>query len=594
MTQRAIKPSAKSIPEERVSGAHLRAIPGGPGAEGGDENDPRPVIRIKAGETGRMVDEVLAILSLDDVNIFQRAGELVSVVVEPDHDRPYQQDERHGSEVWLRPGTPRLHSPALFERLSRMMLWQKYDKRAKEWVAADPSDKVVTSLNERGDYPGIRDIVGIRETPFLAPSGRIVSASGYDQETGFLLAPSVDLGADLPDRPTQDQAKAALRYLWTECFCDFPYVGLGEGDSRSDDDARARFDRAVKCPDAFVGVTAILTVIGRAAIKGAVMACAFEASTQGAGKTRQMHVVSLVTTGRPAGTAAYPTGHGEETNEEEMRKVLGSYASSGAAIVAFDNVHGSIGGGSLEGAMTTADKISYRELGKSETHDVPWRAQLLLSGNNMTMSEDIAQRILVSRLESNREDPRSRPSDEYRHPNLLGWIGENRARLVRAALVVLRAYAIADPKPKAPRVGSFEEWSELIPAAIVYAGGPDVTVARPKVEASENPEALAHAALMMVEWPGGLNKTRGERTGSILKTAFQFEKGNEDGADDLREAIRSLTDTPDNCVPSAVKLGKHLRRLRGKVRNGLRLMSEKDGKGFMVWRVEDPTDAYAR
>jgi hypothetical protein len=207
----------------------------------------------------------------------------------------------------------------------------------------------------------------------------------------------------------------------------------------------------------------------------------------------------------------------------------------------------------------------------------------------MASSEDTAQRTLWSRLESDREDPRSRPIAEFRHPNLLGWIRENRARLVRAALVVLRAAMIADDAPDPGAVGSFEAWSSIVPRAILYAGGPNVLDARPRDGANDAGEGAAHATLMR-DWPREL--LPGTKLVSLIRQAFDHEREIErreiepDGLDDFREAIRTLTNTQASCKPATASLGYALRSLRGKWRDGMRVMGTSDRMGVVMWRVD--------
>ncbi len=50
-----------------------------------------------------------------------------------------------------------------------------------------------------------------------------------------------------------------------------------------------------------------------------------------------------------------------------------------------------------------------------------------------------------------------------------------RPRLVRAALTLLRAWVVAGrPDMGLPLWGSFEEWSRVVPAALVFADRPEI------------------------------------------------------------------------------------------------------------------------
>src|SRR5262249_17205436 len=142
-------------------------------------------------------------------------------------------------------------------------------------------------------------------------------------------------------------------------------------------------------------------------------------------------------------------------------------------------------------------------------HELPWRAVSLFSGNNLTFTDDMAQRTLVSRIESAREEPRKRPLSTFRHPDLLRALRPMRGRLVWCALVVLRAFAAAreagEDVPAPTPWGTFGAWAALVPPAIVWAGGPDVCDARPEGGSGGSEEGEAHLQLVNAwrdDWNG--------------------------------------------------------------------------------------------
>jgi hypothetical protein len=606
MTRGGGRPAEEKATSERLGDPASKIIPidrdrvrkKGP-SSGGDEPN-RPIIKIEAGQLPRMVDEGNVALAAH-TNIYQRSGELVTVVREPERVDTTDRDTRRGRDITLRPGTPRLRNISLASlrvHLASVAEWRKYvpPKRKDdvgEWAPAHPDSAATAAILDptaAGGWPDIPPIRGILESPALAPSGSLITTPGYNPETGYVLLPSVDVGK-IEEKPTQEHARAALKYLWVELFCDFPYLGLGESDP-TDADRSKRFEQACKCPDAFVGISALLSMFARPAIEGSTPGSVFEAASQGSGKTLQIHAISTLATGRSAGLMTFPT-HDGKVDEAELEKILASYALAGARAIAFDNIKGTLGGSALEKAMTAVDSIDLRVLGSSETRTMPWTAIILFSGNNMAMSDDVAQRVLSSRLESERDDPRSRPSKEFRHARLLDWIREHRARLIRACLVILRAFIVAESKSKsdAGSWGSFEAWSALVPAAILYAGGPNVLELRQRGGAIDNGEGAAHAALMRA-WPTEVF-AKGAKAGALLKYAgFQEErdidagKAPPDGLDELRNAIRELTQTPDGRMPSSTSLGFALRALRGKWREGRKLVGDRERTGIVMWRVE--------
>jgi hypothetical protein len=78
-----------------------------------EDPDERPtraqrVIRLHAAELPRIIRESFAALAEQDENLYQRSGALVTIAKEPEREEPYTCDERIGSRVRVRPGTPRI------------------------------------------------------------------------------------------------------------------------------------------------------------------------------------------------------------------------------------------------------------------------------------------------------------------------------------------------------------------------------------------------------------------------------------------------------------------------------------------------------
>jgi hypothetical protein len=209
----------------------------------------------------------------------------------------------------------------------------------------------------------------------------------------------------------------------------------------------------------------------------------------------------------------------------------------------------------------------------------------MFSGNNMVMSDDVAMRMLVSRIESQREDPRARPARSFLFPDLLDAIRKRRAKLVRACLVIVRAYIAArdagESVPDAGTRGSFEAWSRLIPNAILWAGGPNMLRAFPEAGRGGDEESEAHVTLMR-HWRKDWN---GQRASVIHAALFDGEEASRkrasegepgDGLDEARAAVRLLLKCRERQVPSSIVFRNKLHGMRQKIRDGLRIESTHD------------------
>ena len=96
------------------------------------------------------------------------------------------------------------------------------------------------------------------------------------------------------------------------------------------------------------------------------------------------------------------------------------------------------------------------------------------------------------------ENPEAR--EDFKHPNLRAWVKEARARLVVAALTLLRAYFVAGMPEPVKTIGSFESWAKLVPSAIRWAGGSDVTECRVTDDAEPEKDMLRE---LLAAWPSG-------------------------------------------------------------------------------------------
>lgn len=510
-------------------------------------------VDVKLGkDTDRIVDEAQRALANDPL-VYQQALRLVTAV---------------GSGTRSAPTLTPLNRDSLRVRLAKYVRFlgikrQKADKFAAlmpgqadaepQWEERVAPSDIMGSLLECKRWPDIPEIVGISGAPVLRPDGTIHQSPGYDKATGYLYAPACDYPA-IPEHCTRADAERALVKL-LDVFVDFPHV--------------APYHKLVP-------VAAVLTVLARAAILGPVPAFLFDASTRGSGKTLQSDIVSLLATGKSAARAPYPK------EDEELSKTLASYALASTPIVLLDNLTRSLGGGTLDMVLTARDDVQFRMLGRNEAPRLPWTTVLLVSGNNIAMGEDTLRRVLVARLESDLENPEDR--DGFAHPDLYGWVRENRAELVAACLTILRAHACHGYlNPTVGRWGSYEAWARVVAGSLAFAGGGDVLQARPPRDASGNDETMAQLVLMRELYR---LDPAGKTTQQLIRGVYPAPGDGEppDGWDDLREAIETLVPTRSGQTPDMRTLQYRLRRMNGRILDGWKLVSEGSHGGRKRWR----------
>ena len=92
--------------------------------------------------------------------------------------------------------------------MTRVARFTKVNAKGNE-VPSHPAAWLVSAVDVRGDWPGIRPLVAISDAPVLRPDGTICQKPRYDSATGVLFE-SNQAFPPVPERPTIDDARRAL------------------------------------------------------------------------------------------------------------------------------------------------------------------------------------------------------------------------------------------------------------------------------------------------------------------------------------------------------------------------------------------------
>jgi len=184
--------------------------------------------------------------------------------------------------------------------------------------------------------------------------------------------------------------------------------------------------------------------------------------------------------------------------------------------------------------------------------------------------------MLVCRIDPACERPDARSFKR----NLNEWVPANRARLLSAALTVLRAYIVAGKqKQDIPPYGSFEEWSGLVRSSLVWLGMPDPNLTRARLEAEDAVTINLHSIL--TQWFAAFGKN------GMTAAEVATQAGLPGHADLHRALLEVAVSKRDSEKVDAFRLGHWLKKQKGKVANGLKL--EKAGEDshskLLFWRV---------
>lgn len=286
----------------------------------------------------------------------------------------------------------------------------------------------------------------LSQVPFVRPDGTICATEGYDAATHtFLELDPVLRGIDVPETPSKEQVLWAKDLLLNELLGDFPL-------HTDSDKANA--------------LATLLTPFVRDLVPVSPLAV-IDAKEAGSGKNLLADIISVLFTGRSIQTLPY------STDDAEQRKVITSAFRDGHSVLLFDEAH-QIEGANFARALTS-HSYQDRILGSSVIAEFPNNRTWISLGNQVQIKGDMARRVYRVRLEYEGSRPESRPASSFRHPDLRQWAHDNRAQLVRACLILVRAwYALNRPTAPLPfRMGSFEKWQEILAGILWVAGVPD-------------------------------------------------------------------------------------------------------------------------
>jgi hypothetical protein len=388
------------------------------------------------------------------------------------------------------------------------------------------------------DWPKVPKLTGVVSYPLLLPGGSVLREPGYDQPSGLYLHQGVDIG-QLAERPDARQVAAAKSFLLDKYLRDFPWA--------------ADADKAN-----YLG--ALLTPPLREIIGDLFPLIYITAPERGTGKSL---LAELVTTLYGGAMRTYPESDGE------MRKVITASLRGAEPVIVFDNVEGVIKSPSLAAALT-ARMWTDRILGGS--HDGKWPNDRLwmATGTNVTLGGDHAQRSVRVAIDYGRPDPDQRTG--FAIPDIARWTQANRGKVIRAVLILARAWQAAGACETEHVMRGFTRWARVIGGILAYHDVPGFLANRQEIQIHDEDYADWDRFLHMLYAHFG---DRPQRTRGILDEAAANR--------DLADAMPS---TNDGGPWTTRTLGKALAAHVGRWYDGLSLTSEEDKSAkIQRWRV---------
>jgi hypothetical protein len=398
-------------------------------------------------------------------------------------------------------------------------------------VSAFPPRAVCEDILAYDHAPHTFPVVeAITRSPIVRADGSIFSSPGFDPISHVILCPPT--GFELPPiplEPTQAEIEAAKQIL-LDLVGDFMF-----------EDSADRTN--------FFGFC-ISTLVRQQV--DVVPMCVFDSPTPGAGKGLLTDLACVIGTGEVAAVIPPPS------TREEWPKLLSSLLDNGRTFICFDNLHDALKSDALE-AVLTKPFLQFRQLGHTRERIVPNRAVWCVTGNNVAVSRDMVRRCYRVRIDPRCSQPHLRKN--FKHPNLVAHCKAERASLLAALLVLIRAWHAAGKPPfGGTQLGTYTAWKETVGGILKAAGFEDFLGNQRKLYAEMDQESEEWETFWLQ-----IHDQFGERDFSVKHIIPLIHRGDVALPREVARIYGQTTSHVDS-KPNpyfAVQLGNVLRRQRG-------------------------------
>ena len=325
-----------------------------------------------------------------------------------------------------------------------------------------PRSLAVMYLDWRGEWR-LPPLNGIASAPLLQDDGTINSTQGYDLTTGMWCENVPELTGLVPERPTKDDASVALRLIRetfkTFCFADAETIEPTAGGVATVDTSKG----PGKDESSFL--VALLTAVCRPGLHLApgVLLRAAPVSGAGAGKGLLARCMCIIAFGRE------PHAVTAGANAEELEKRIAAELIEGSPALFLDNLNNKAFRSDLLASAITERPSRVRLLGRSQMVPLNASAFVILTGNGLTVSEDLARRFVAVDFDARTEDPEVRPFAI----DIRIEVMKRRTELLAALLTIWRWGRIATDIKPGIALGSFEQWCRWVRDPLLALGCQD-------------------------------------------------------------------------------------------------------------------------
>jgi hypothetical protein len=304
----------------------------------------------------------------------------------------------------------------------------------------------------------LQPLGGVTTSPLLSDDGAIRIADGYDPTSTLWCCGVPQLRVPLqPSRADAERALSLLRQVFrTFPFADSPRVW--------DFDLGLDVVDLTKQPgiDESAFLASLLTAVCRSSLWLAPALALIAAALSGAGSGKGLLVRAICAIAFGTRPRAFTSG----SERQELDKRLAAELVEAHPALFLDNVNGVALRSDTLASVLTERPARVRLLGVTRMVPLNSSAFIAITGNGLTLTEDLARRFITCELNAGCEDP-----DRPFRPGFLGEIEQKRGELLLAVLTIWRwgrqnATKLHRGKP----LGSFETWAEWCRDPLIALG----------------------------------------------------------------------------------------------------------------------------
>ncbi|MCA0939354.1 hypothetical protein LCM28_05650 [Salipiger pacificus] len=330
-----------------------------------------------------------------------------------------------------------INQTAFAVHLERHFSFAKVEKGALREVSLNPSVNAHLFSDARAWFPTMSSLV---QHPIMRNDGSVYTPIGYDWDTRLYGACDVDIDINGPAPSVTEVFKSTDFLLNTMC-CDVLF--------KSDQDRMVFL--ALLCT--------ALTVKQIKLVPGYLI----NANSVSVGKTTLARLISYAVLGHDLPMISWPNDRNPEVEGE--KRIIGQMFYS-PLLIGIDNLkRGEVFSSSVLEGIITAEKVLGRRLGSSDMTDVDASVIPVLTGNEVSLSEDTASRFLTINLDSNMVNPELR---ELRRKDVIGWVEKHRKEILTHAYTIMRFRLSKEYEEQKPQ-SRFPIWNDIVAGPVMNA-----------------------------------------------------------------------------------------------------------------------------